>query len=172
MSLIRIALADDHSTFRDITIRFLHQHEDLLVVGAANGGQEALALARNLHPDVMLVDLAMPDLPGLETIPRLRTGQPGLGIIALTLLDTDGYRQASLAAGADEFVAKANLTTDLIPAIRRVARKRLGPAQMPQDGIARPNLAEAAQPEVSPEARAATDDPAPADGYRRESVAD
>jgi two-component system NarL family response regulator len=70
---------------------------------------------------MMLIDLAMPDLPGLLAIPRLREAQPGLGIIALTLHDTEGYRQASLKAGADDFVAKARLTDDLLPAIRRVA---------------------------------------------------
>jgi len=64
----------------------------------------------------------MPGLSGLETIPRLRAMLPEVSIIALTLLDAKVYRQAALAAGADDFVPKANLSTDLLPAIRRVAK--------------------------------------------------
>jgi len=62
----------------------------------------------------------MPGLPGLKAIPLLRGALPNLGIIALTLMEPNGYRQAALAAGADEFVSKATLATDLHPAIRRV----------------------------------------------------
>jgi len=64
----------------------------------------------------------MPGLSGLETIPLLRAMLPEASIIALTLLDAKVYRQATLAAGADDFVLKANLSTDLLPAIRRVAK--------------------------------------------------
>lgn len=119
-----VLLVDDSSAFLRVATQFLQAHAELLVVGQVLGGKEALAQAEALRPDVVLVDLAMPDLPGLALIPRLRAAQPEMGIIALTLLDADGYRQAALAAGADEFVAKAALGTDLLPAIRRVARAR------------------------------------------------
>jgi DNA-binding NarL/FixJ family response regulator len=72
-----------------------------------------------------VIDLAMPSLSGLETIPRLRAVLPEVGIIALTVLDTNGYREAALAAGANDFVAKASLDTDLLLAIRRVAQAGL-----------------------------------------------
>ena len=130
---IRILLADDHPIFLNITTRFLEEQEGVVVVGAATGGREALLLAQNLGPEVVLIDLVMPDLSGLETIPRLRSAHPGLGIIALTLLDAGGYRTASLAAGADDFVAKATITDDLLPAIRRVARARAQPTR-PRNG--------------------------------------
>ncbi len=130
---IRILLADDHPIFLNITSRFLEEQEGVVVVGAARGGREALLLARDLGPEVVLIDLMMPDLSGLEVIPRLRLAHPGLGIIALTLLDADGYRTASLAAGADDFVAKATITDDLLPAIRRVARAR-AQARRPPNG--------------------------------------
>jgi DNA-binding NarL/FixJ family response regulator len=125
MSPIRILLADNHGVFLDITRRYLRQQSDLLVVDATTRGQEVLDLARHLAPQVVLIDLAMPDLPGLDAIAELRAQSPRIGIIALTLLDVDGYRQAALAAGADEFVAKSRMVTDLVPAIRRVARTRL-----------------------------------------------
>jgi DNA-binding NarL/FixJ family response regulator len=122
MKPISVLLVDDNPNFLRIATRFLEQHDDIVVVGAAGGGKEALALAQDLEPDVVLIDLAMPGLSGLETIPRLRAMLPAVGIIALTMLDTNSYRQAALEAEANEFVAKASLDRELVPAIRRVAR--------------------------------------------------
>jgi two-component system response regulator NreC len=71
---------------------------------------------------VALIDLAMSDLPGLDLIPQLRAALPEIGIIALTLFDTDDYRQAALAAGADGFVSKNTMNTDLIPTIQKITQ--------------------------------------------------
>ena len=122
MSPVSVLLVDDNPVFLRIATRFLQAHEGVLVAGAAEAGEEALAQARDLWPDVVLVDLTMPGLSGLETIERLRAMQPEVGIIAVTMLDTSGYREAALIAGANEFVSKVTVTTDLLPAIRRVAR--------------------------------------------------
>jgi DNA-binding NarL/FixJ family response regulator len=122
MNPISVLLVDDNPRFLRIATRFLQEHDDVVVVGAAGGGEEALTLAQDLQPDIVLIDLAMPGLSGLETIPRLRAVLPEVGIIALTVLDTNSYRQAALAAGADDFVPKASLSTELLPAIRRVAQ--------------------------------------------------
>lgn len=120
-----ILIADDNPTFLGTAARFLEAHstDGLEVVGMANGGKEALALAQKLHPHVILVDLAMPDLSGLEVIPILRETLPEIGIIALTLLDTTGYQEAAMSAGADAFVPKATLTTDLLPAIQQLRQR-------------------------------------------------
>jgi DNA-binding NarL/FixJ family response regulator len=125
MDPVSVLLVDDNPTFLRIATRFLQEHyrDEVVVVGTAGGGQEALIKARDLRPQVILLDLAMPDLPGLEAIPRLRAALPEMGIIALTVHNSNGYRQAALAAGADEFVSKANLSTDLLPAIRRVMKR-------------------------------------------------
>ncbi len=124
MKPIPVLLVDDNSTFVEILRGFIQEHyrDEVTVVGTANEAEQGLAYARALRPEAVLLDLAMPNLPGLKAIPRLRRILPEAGIIALTLLDPANYRQAALEAGADEFVCKATLTTDLLPAIRRVAR--------------------------------------------------
>jgi CheY-like chemotaxis protein len=120
MAPISVLLVDDNPTFLRILSEFLGEEEEVLVVGMARSGEEALARAKELQPQVILLDLAMPGMGGFSAIPRLRSMMPDVGIIALTVLDANGYREAALTAGADDFVAKANLNTHLVPAIRRV----------------------------------------------------
>jgi DNA-binding NarL/FixJ family response regulator len=129
MSAISVMLVDDSPIFLHCAKRFLQKRQDVVVVGTVSGGKWAINLAQNLRPDVALIDLSMPDPPGLELIPRLREALPNIGIIALTLLDTDDYRKAALAAGADDFVSKNTMNTDLIPAIQKITQSdetRLG----------------------------------------------
>src|SRR3990172_3418617 len=123
MNPISVLIADDNPTFLRIVTRFLEEQsrKTVSVVATARGGEEALAQAEALRPQVVLIDLNMPGLSGLEAIPRLRRALPDAGIIAVTLLDTDAYRKAALAAGADDFVPKMTLNAELLPAIRRVA---------------------------------------------------
>ena len=127
MGPIRVMLVDDNPTFLRILSDFLREEEEVLVVGTAGSGEEALAKAQGLQPQVILLDLAMPGMGGLDAIPLLRKTVPETRIIALTMLDTNGYRDAALAAGADEFVAKGNLSADLLPAIRRAVRSDRSP---------------------------------------------
>lgn len=123
MAQMSLLLVDDNPGFLRILASFLERsgQGEIVILGAARGGKEALTKARALRPHVILIDLAMPDLHGLEAIPQLRSMLPDAGIIALTLLDSGGYRQAALAAGANEFVSKARLDTDLLPAIWRIS---------------------------------------------------
>ncbi|MBE9508013.1 MAG: response regulator transcription factor [Chloroflexi bacterium] len=116
---IRVLLVDDNEAFLRVATDFLQRHNELTVVGAICGGEEALAQAQDLGPQVILIGL---DKPGLETISRLRKVLPGVGIIVLTLLEGSAYRQAVIAAGADDLVRKAELVTELLPAIRRVTQ--------------------------------------------------
>ncbi len=127
MDPVSLLLVDDSLTFLEILKRYLEQHyrHEVIVLGTAGGGEEALVLAQRLRPNIVLIDLAMPGVSGLEAIPRLRAALPDTGIIALTFLEPNGYRPAALTAGADEFVTKANLGTDLLPVIRRVMRNGL-----------------------------------------------
>jgi DNA-binding NarL/FixJ family response regulator len=120
---VSILLVDDNPTFRRLAARFLQTLPDVEVAGTATGGLDGLAQAESLRPDMILVDLHMPDLDGLSLIPRLRELLPQAGIIALTLLDSSAFRPLTLAAGADEFVDKAMMGTDLFPAIERIRRQ-------------------------------------------------
>ena len=94
MKPISVLLIDDNPTFLRIVQRFLQGADEFNVVGAVEGGEEALALIHRLRPDVVLTDLAMPRVSGMEAILRMRAACPKMGIIALTLLDTTSYRQA------------------------------------------------------------------------------
>jgi len=147
MAPIRILLADDHPLFLETAAHYLGLHEDITVVGTAEGGRQALELAQRLAPQIVLIDLAMPDMSGLEVIPQLAAAQPELGIIILTLLDTAQYRKAGKAAGADDFVAKARMTVDLLPAIRRVAESR--GSRVPAAGCEQRNAPACAGPAVN-----------------------
>ena len=115
MKPISVLLVDDNPTFLRIASRYLREHcnNELDVVGTAQGGEMALALAPELQPQVILLDLSMSDMPGLKAIPLLREALPDVRIIIVTLLHTEVYRDAALAAGADGFVAKATMSTDL-----------------------------------------------------------
>jgi DNA-binding NarL/FixJ family response regulator len=129
--LLNVLLVDDNRTFLHVLTRFLEEQgeDDLRVVGSVVGGRDALAEAERLKPDVILLDMAMPDVPGLELLPRLRATLPDTMVIALTLMDPEDFQQTAIAAGADAFVSKASLEHDLLPAIRCLAplEHRRGP---------------------------------------------
>ena len=129
MNPIRVFVVDDSAIFLRGTVRFLEEHKELAVAGTANNGHEALEQALSLQPDVILLDLHMPGLSGLEALPRLRNLLPTAGIIVWTICDYEEYRQAALAKGADEFIPKHKLLTDLLPAIQRVAKLSEGELQ-------------------------------------------
>jgi len=113
-------LVDDNLTFLRMLTRFLasQREAEVCVVGAVLGGQGAVAQADRLQPDVILLDLEMPDVSGLDLLPRLRATVPDARLIALTLQDPDTHQATVLAAGADGFVSKASLEHDLLPAIQ------------------------------------------------------
>ena len=133
---VAVLIVDDSRTLVRALARFLNENyrDDVTVVGVAGGGQEALVKAQELHPQVILLDLAMPGTHGLEVVPRLREMLPEMCIITMSLLDLTEYREASFAAGADDFVPKAMLGTHLLPAIWRVVqsgRWRGKPGEVP-----------------------------------------
>jgi CheY-like chemotaxis protein len=121
-----LMLVDDNPTFLRILRRFLEEAKvpNLTVVATAGDGREALDIASAVRPTLMVVDLLMPDLHGPDLIHSLRGMLPGTGIIALTMLGAEVYRQAALAAGADDCVTRADLEHDLLPALLRVAQTR------------------------------------------------
>ncbi len=123
-SRIHVFLVDDNLTFLRNAKQFLKQQPELVVIGSARGGANALVKAKELRPEVIVIDLFMPGLSGLETISHLRNMLPEVGMFALNVQDSAAIRQSALAAGADDVIAKANMRTNLLPVIRWIARRR------------------------------------------------
>lgn len=138
MEPISIMLIDDNPGFLRATTQFLEAQKDMTVIGAVEGGAEALEKVQQLQPQVILVDLAMPGMPGLETIPHLRQMLPNVGIIALTVMNTSSFRKAALDAGADHFIPKPAMRTSLLPTIRKIAGNGRGMKERTQPMAAAP----------------------------------
>jgi two-component system OmpR family response regulator len=119
-----VLLVDDDPRFLQIAAEYLRGYDEIGAVSTAEGGETAIAAARELRPQVILIDLIMPGLNGLGALPRLRALIPEAVIIALSVATAEAYRLAALAAGADEFVPKARLHNGLLPAIRRVLERQ------------------------------------------------
>ena len=121
MSKIKILIADDHAVVRMGLSALFRAKGDLDVVGQARDGEEAVAEARRLKPDVVVLDLMMPKASGVEATDALRRAAPGVRILVLTsYATTDGIAQA-LKAGASGAILKNAETSELVEAIRRVA---------------------------------------------------
>jgi DNA-binding NarL/FixJ family response regulator len=118
MTVIRTLLVDDNPEFIEAAKRFLSADKDLKIVSTALTGQEALDLVENDRPDLVLMDLAMPDMNGLEATERIKSLANPPCVIILTLHDTPEYREASLEVGADGFIAKSDFGVELLPLIQ------------------------------------------------------
>jgi DNA-binding NarL/FixJ family response regulator len=119
---IRLLLVDDDTGFRATLRQLLEQRADVEVLGEAGNGEEAVQLANDLHPDVVLMDLAMPRMNGVEATRQLKTRRPDLAVIILTVHDEDVYRRTALAAGATAFLEKKMLGVDLWPTLARILK--------------------------------------------------
>ncbi|MFN8493078.1 MAG: response regulator transcription factor [Caldilineaceae bacterium] len=119
---IKILLADDQALFREGLRMVLATQPDFEVVGEATNGAEALQLAAMLHPDIILMDMRMPVLGGVEATRRLRATQPECRVIVLTTFDEDELLFDGLRAGAVGYLLKAVSSPRLLEAIRTVAR--------------------------------------------------
>jgi DNA-binding NarL/FixJ family response regulator len=119
---VRVLIADDQALVRGGFRMILDAREDMEVVGEAGDGDEAVALADGLHPDVVLMDVRMPSLDGIEATRRIVASGSRARIIILTTYDLDEYVFAALRAGASGFMLKDVRPPDLVEAIRVVAR--------------------------------------------------
>ncbi|KAA3660385.1 MAG: DNA-binding response regulator [Chloroflexi bacterium] len=117
---IRILLADDHPVVRDGLVAILGTQPDFSVVGEAGDGQEAVKLANELNPDVILLDLEMPVLDGVQTLQQIRAHQPEVRVIVFTAFDTDERILTAVQAGAQGYLLKGVPRTELFNAIRVV----------------------------------------------------
>jgi DNA-binding NarL/FixJ family response regulator len=122
MSAIRVLVVDDHAIVRDGIRALLALAKDMSVVGEAASGREAIALARSLAPDVILMDIAMPDLGGLEATVEIRKARPDARILVLSQYADAEYVRRFLRAGVAGYVLKKAAGADLVAAIRAVHR--------------------------------------------------
>lgn len=122
MREINILVVDDNAPFRDVLTRFIGTYPDMNVVGVAGCGDDAVAMADGLRPDVVLMDLWMPQADGLDATRRLKRADPSVTVITMTAHRSGESERLSREAGADAFVRKEEAGERLVEIIRsRVA---------------------------------------------------
>lgn len=117
---IRVLLAEDHAIVREGTRELLQREPDMEVVGEASDGEEAVELAARLHPDLVVMDIAMPKLNGIEATKRIKALHPATAVLILTAYDNDQYIFALLEAGAAGYLLKNVRGSELVEAVRAV----------------------------------------------------
>jgi DNA-binding NarL/FixJ family response regulator len=122
MTKIRVLVTDDHAMVRDGICALLALTGDIEAVGVAANGREALEMVRELAPDVVLMDIAMPIMGGLEATRRIRKEFPKVKVLALTQYDDRAYVFPVIEAGASGFISKAAASSELTAGIRSVYR--------------------------------------------------
>ena len=115
-----ILIVDDDEGVRNTLTRILEKDREFRVVGEAGDGSEALELARTLSPDLILMDLAMPRVNGLEATRSIKAERPETKVIIITRYQEDAYRQAAAQSGADAFLPKGTRVPELLTTIRQV----------------------------------------------------
>ncbi len=125
MKTITVLLADDHTVVREGFRKMLDFESDLQVIGEAKEGREAVAMARKLRPDVVLMDIAMPQLNGLEATRQLLKALPATKVLILSAHSDDAYVENATASGAVGFLLKQTSSQDVCRAIREVHKGKM-----------------------------------------------
>jgi two-component system response regulator NreC len=121
MSPIRVLLAEDHNVVREGLRLLLNAQPDITVVGEATNGSQAVTLARETCPDVVVLDISMPELDGLQATRLIRADCPHVQVLILTMHESDSYFFRAVEAGASGYLLKRAASEDLINAVRAVA---------------------------------------------------
>ncbi|KPV54603.1 LuxR family transcriptional regulator [Kouleothrix aurantiaca] len=131
---IRVVIADDHNVVRKGIRDLLSDEDDIAVVGEARNGHEAVDLATALQPDVVVMDIAMPELSGVEATRQLRAQAPNVRVLVLTAYEDDPYIYSLLDAGATSYILKTAESREIVRAVRATAagQTALDPAVAPR----------------------------------------
>ncbi|GAB6151493.1 response regulator transcription factor [Desulfosporosinus burensis] len=121
----RVLLVDDHTILRTGLRMFFNSQEDIVVIGEAVCGEEALEKVQLHQPDVVILDISMPGMNGIEAITRIKQLTPDVGILMLTMHEAEEYLQQTMQAGASGYVLKKAADSELLEAVRTVARKEI-----------------------------------------------
>ena len=121
MKPIHVLIADDHALFREGIRAILKPVPDIEIIGEAGTGEEAITLASDLKPDVILMDIQMPDINGVEATQHITKTQPNVGIIIVTMLEDDDSLFSAMRAGARGYVLKGADKAEMLKSIRAVA---------------------------------------------------
>lgn len=121
---VRVLIVDDHDLMRRGIRMVLETEPDLEVVGEAASGEEAVRLASRLEPDVVIMDISLPGISGIEATRLLRAASPQVRVLGLTIYEDEGYVRALLRAGGDGFIVKRSAAQELVRAIRAVVSGR------------------------------------------------
>jgi len=121
LGVIRVLVVDDHSLYRDGARGILGEHSDIEVVGDADSGEVALALVNQLAPDVVLMDIRLPGINGIETTRRIRAHHPSVQVLMVSAYEDDEYVRAALEAGARGYLCKTAPSRELTDAVRAIA---------------------------------------------------
>lgn len=122
--MVRILLADDHDVVRHGLRHLLEQQEGWTVCGEASGGREAVEMARSLRPDVAVLDVAMPDLNGLEATRQIRKANPRTEVLVFTMHESEQMVREVLAAGAKGYLLKSDAARSIVAAVDALASRR------------------------------------------------
>ncbi len=120
MESIKVVVVDDHTLLREGLCRILNMEEDISVIGEAENGHEAIEKACKLKPDIILMDINMPDMNGIDATRKIKENFPNIKIVGLTLHDDDQYVFEMVRAGANGYVLKDVESQELIETIRKV----------------------------------------------------
>lgn len=123
MKVVRILLVDDHAMIRQGIRTLLEHHEDFVIVGEANDGEEALEVAKLVLPDVVVMDVNMPKINGIEATKRLTQEHPSIRVIGLSVHEDKQIEKILLEAGAAMYVTKGSVASQLVEAIRQVVNQ-------------------------------------------------
>lgn len=117
MARIRAIIVDDSPEFIKIAQRYIDRSQQIDLIGTAQTGEEAVAVAESLHPDLILMDLILPGMNGVEATRVIKKSMPNITVVMMTLYDLDEYRNEALLAGADEFINKSQFSDSWVDSL-------------------------------------------------------